>query len=177
MEMNLTMLPQPNVPNKNGIIFDADALKTAMDNYNTNVVQAKRAIVYSSIPKAMNDYQCPLTDAVGLIESITFDSAKNAYVASMRLMDTPLGYDLKKSLAGESPEHLSEMFVLGTNKIAELNPEDFGNDKVICSDPALRVDSCTLMSNPEYNLDNVININVGPVSSVEDVQEKDTEPE
>lgn len=173
MEMNLTMLPQPNVPNKNGIIFDADALKTAMDNYNTNVVQAKRAIVYSSIPKAMNDYQCPLTDAVGLIESITFDSAKNAYVASMRLMDTPLGYDLKKSLSGASPEHLNEMFVLGTNKIAELS----SNSNLLCNDPALRIDSCTLMSKSDYNIDNVINIDIGPTHQDEDIQETTTESE
>ncbi len=33
MKITLDMLPQPNVPNKNGIIFDADALKTAMDKY------------------------------------------------------------------------------------------------------------------------------------------------
>lgn len=174
MEMTLTMLPQPNVANVNGIVFDADALKNAMDNYNTNVVQAKRAIVYSSVPKAIHNYQCPLTDAIGVIDSITFDPNKNAYVASMRLMDTPLGYDLKKSLSGASPEHLSEMFVIGTNKIAELSKDD---SNVLCNDPKLRIDSCTLMSNPEYNLDNVINIKVGPVDSDEDIQEKDSEPE
>lgn len=173
MKITLDMLPQPNVPNKNGIIFDADALKTAMDKYNATVVQDNRAIVYSSIPKARNDYQCPLTDAVGVIESITFDSTKNSYVASMRLMDTPLGYDLKKSLSGASPEHLNEMFVLGTNKIAELSP----NSNLLCNDPALRIDSCTLMSKSEYNLDNVINIDVGPTHHDEDIQETPTESE
>lgn len=91
----------------------------------------------------------------------------------MRLMDTPLGYDLKKSLSGASPEHLNEMFVLGTNKIAELS----SNSNLLCNDPALRIDSCTLMSKSDYNIDNVINIDIGPTHHDEDIQETPTESE
>lgn len=134
--MEFTILPRPDVPNANGILFSHEAVDKAMAEYIATKVNQGNAPVLSRVPSLDDWDKIDPKDVIGNVTDIKFDEQSNSYKATMEFNKDADVYKIM------------EYAVLGTNKIGTF-------ENATCSmriaDDSLKILSCTYMRDPQYN--------------------------
>lgn len=81
--MEFTILPRPDVPNANGILFSREAVDKAMAEYIENKVKHGNAPVLSRVPSLDDWDKIDEKDVIGNVTDIKFDEQSNSYKATM----------------------------------------------------------------------------------------------
>lgn len=166
MNHKFTVLPVPDKMNANRCIYSKLAIDSAIDRYIAEYIETGRSLVYNKLP-AFGFINPPLDAAIGMVESIEYDVDKQAYVASMRFINTPSGINLSR-LFDVNPKYVNS-FSLATNKVGMLtrvgDPMDDSLDAPvspthICVDMNLIIGSMSFISTANDVID-------GPILQIE----------
>ena len=135
--MEFTILPRPDVPNANGILFSRESVDKAIAEYIETKVNQGNAPVLSRVPSLDDWDNIDEKDVIGNVTGIKFDEESNSYKATMTFKADTDAY-----------KKIMDSAVLGTNKIGTMN-------NTSCSlrieDDSLKILSCTYMLDPKYN--------------------------
>ena len=133
--MQLTILPIPDVPSVNGVVFTKRSMNRAISHYVAKYVT--KGIAFVSMEKLSFDttskklLETPLDKVVGQITSIEYDDESKSYKATVKFKDNIDVF-----------ENMKDSIVLLTSKLGVVS----GNS--VCDDENLKIVKMTVDYDP-----------------------------
>lgn len=122
-EIIVPVLPKPDVPNIQGILFDGKSLKEAIDKYMEEPIHKHVVMLQTENQTGDMKADIDLDKLCGSIAEINFDEHNSQYMATIKLIPNKNSALVLNSIKNGTK------FSLGTNKVGMLAEVNNSNEK------------------------------------------------